>query len=125
MSVRMLQLVAENEALRYRVQVLEEEFGVSAAYLLPLDLTRSEATVLGVLMKNRTVRKSGFMIALYGDRIGDPPDIKIIDVVVCKTRKKLAQHGIEIKTVWGIGYEMPEESKVRARELITYRSDLT
>ena len=56
--------------------------------------------------------------AWYGDRIADPPDIKVIDVMVCKTRKKLALHGIEIRTVWGVGYEIPEESKARARQLM-------
>ena len=46
---------------------------------------------------------------LYGGR--DEPELRIIDVFVCKLRKKLAQatggeHYIE--TVWGRGYRLRE-----------------
>lgn len=119
---RARELQLTNDGLVFRVQQLEEELGVSNSCHLPFDLTRSEAMVFGVLMKNRAVRKSGFMLALYGDRLADPPDIKVVDIMVCKTRKKLAPHGIEIRTVWGVGYEIPEESKVRARQLMGGRT---
>jgi two-component system cell cycle response regulator CtrA len=35
------------------------------------------------------------------------PEVKIIDVFICKLRKKLAEaagHGNQIETVWGGGY---------------------
>jgi two-component system cell cycle response regulator CtrA len=40
----------------------------------------------------------------------DEPEMKIIDVFVCKLRKKLAQAGGEnlIGTVWGRGYMIRE-----------------
>jgi two-component system, cell cycle response regulator CtrA len=59
------------------------------------------------------------MTALFSDRIDEPPDVKIIDVWICKMRRKLQPFGIEIKTCWGVGYEMPESSKAIAGELIT------
>ncbi len=39
----------------------------------------------------------------------DEPEIKIVDVFVCKLRKKLTSAGFEtpIETVWGQGYVMP------------------
>ena len=55
--------------------------------------------------KRTTLTKEMFLNHLYGGT--DEPELKIIDVFVCKLRKKLAQatggnHYIE--TVWGCGY---------------------
>ncbi len=36
----------------------------------------------------------------------DEREIKIVDVFVCKARKKLKPLGIEIETVWGRGYRI-------------------
>ena len=50
-----------------------------------------------------------FLSHLYGGK--DEPEIKIIDVFVCKLRKKLskASGGFNyIKTVWGRGYTLKE-----------------
>ena len=59
------------------------------------------------LRKSSTLTKEMFLDHLYGGM--DEPEIKIIDVFVCKLRKKLAQatggnHYIE--TVWGRGYRL-------------------
>jgi two-component system cell cycle response regulator CtrA len=45
---------------------------------------------------------------LYGGM--DEPELKIIDVFVCKLRKKLAQAGGDhyTETVWGRGYILHE-----------------
>jgi two-component system cell cycle response regulator CtrA len=50
------------------------------------------------------------MTALFGDRIDDPPDIKMVDLWVCKMRQKLKPFGITIDTVWSSGHKMPEKS---------------
>jgi two-component system, cell cycle response regulator CtrA len=48
-----------------------------------------------------------FLNHLYGGM--DEPDPKIIDVFVCKLRKKLAGYGEHhIETVWGRGYALRE-----------------
>jgi len=57
------------------------------------------------LHKGTTLTKEMFLNHLYGGM--DEPELKIIDVFICKLRKKLAQatggdHFIE--TVWGRGY---------------------
>ena len=57
------------------------------------------------LRKGTTLTKEMFLNHLYGRM--DEPELKIIDVFICKLRKKLAQatggdHHIE--TVWGRGY---------------------
>ena len=112
-------LEAENDMLRDRVEQLEKEIGLAAEVPLVAGLTKNESIIFGVLLNNLSPRKSTFMTALFSDRIDDPPDIKIIDVWICKMRHKLKPFGIEIKTVWGCGYAIPEASKTIARELIT------
>ena len=70
-------------------------------------LTRKEAAIVATLMQHGRVSKERLYFALYGQS-DDPPDPKIIDVFVCKIRKKLPE-GVEIKTIWGAGYEMPHK----------------
>lgn len=57
------------------------------------------------LRKGTTMTKEMFLNHLYGGM--DEPELKIIDVFICKLRKKLAEaNGGEsyIETVWGRGY---------------------
>ena len=73
----------------------------------PLHLTAKEYGILELLSlrKNTTLTKEMFLNHLYGGM--DEPELKIIDVFVCKLRKKLSQAtGGEnyIETVWGRGY---------------------
>jgi two-component system cell cycle response regulator CtrA len=78
-------------------------------------LTGKEYEMLELLSlrKGTTLTKEMFLNHLYGGM--DEPELKIIDVFICKLRKKLAvaangQHYIE--TVWGRGYVLrdPQES---------------
>ncbi len=73
----------------------------------PLHLTGKEYGILGLLSlrKGTTLTKEVFLNDLYGGM--NEPELKIIDVFVCKLRKKLtAATGGEnyIETVWGRGY---------------------
>ncbi len=73
----------------------------------PLHLTGKEYGILDLLSlrKGATLTKEMFLNHLYGGM--DEPEIKIIDVFVCKLRKKLsAATGGDnyIETVWGRGY---------------------
>ena len=54
--------------------------------------------------------KEAFLNHLYGGM--DEPEMKIIDVFICKLRKKLATAGADnlIGTVWGRGYMIREPS---------------
>jgi two-component system cell cycle response regulator CtrA len=70
-------------------------------------VTHKEYQILELLSlrKGATLTKEHFMSHLYGGL--DEPELKIIDVFVCKLRKKLvaATHGDHhIATVWGRGY---------------------
>jgi two-component system, cell cycle response regulator CtrA len=71
-----------------------------------LHLTGKEYSILEllVLRKGMVLTKEAFLNHLYGGL--DEPEMKIVDVFVCKLRRKLAKAGAEgmIGTVWGRGY---------------------
>ncbi len=73
----------------------------------PLHLTGKEYGILELLSlrKGTTLTKEMFLNHLYGGI--DEPELKIIDVFICKLRKKLASAtggSNYIETVWGRGY---------------------
>jgi two-component system cell cycle response regulator CtrA len=77
----------------------------------PVHLTGKEYAILELLAlrKGTTLTKEMFLNHLYGGI--DEPELKIIDVFVCKLRKKLSSAtGGEnyIETVWGRGYVLRE-----------------
>jgi two-component system cell cycle response regulator CtrA len=75
-----------------------------------IPLTGKEYSILEllVLRKGMVLTKEAFLNHLYGGM--DEPEMKIIDVFVCKLRKKLAQAGAGnmIGTIWGRGYMIRE-----------------
>jgi two-component system, cell cycle response regulator CtrA len=79
-------------------------------------LTDKEYKILELLAlhKHATLAKETFLNQLYGGV--DEPDSKIIDVFICKLRKKLsnASGGKDyIETVWGRGYTLRSPSDVK------------
>ncbi len=83
----------------------------------PLHLTGKEYGILELLSlrKGMTLTKEMFLNHLYGGM--DEPELKIIDVFVCKLRKKLSSAtGDEnyIETVWGRGYVLRDPENLVA-----------
>ena len=83
----------------------------------PLHLTAKEYGILELLSlrKGTTLTKEMFLNHLYGGM--DEPELKIIDVFICKLRKKLStatggEHYIE--TVWGRGYVLRDPAEATA-----------
>ena len=77
-------------------------------------LTGKEYQMLELLSlrKGTTLTKEMFLNHLYGGM--DEPELKIIDVFICKLRKKLANAagGTNfIETVWGRGYVLREQDQ--------------
>lgn len=79
----------------------------------PVVLTGKEYAILEILTtRNGIVPKEMFLNSLYGGH--EEPEAKIIDVFICKLRKKLvkASGGIDfIQTVWGRGYQLNRNIK--------------
>ena len=82
-------------------------------------LTGKEYQMLELLSlrKGTTLTKEMFLNHLYGGM--DEPELKIIDVFICKLRKKLAEAtggANYIETVWGRGYVLREPSPVAGQQ---------
>jgi two-component system cell cycle response regulator CtrA len=77
-------------------------------------LTGKEYAMLELLAlrKGTTITKEMFLNHLYGGM--DEPEIKIIDVFICKLRKKLTQASCGddfVETVWGRGYVLRDQDE--------------
>ena len=82
-----------------------------------VNLTGKEYQMLELLClrKGSTLTKEMFLNQLYGGM--DEPEIKIIDVFMCKLRKKLANASggkNYVETVWGRGYVLRELDESQA-----------
>ena len=78
-----------------------------------VNLTAKEYQMLELLTlrKGMTLTKEMFLSNLYGGM--EEPEAKIIDVFICKLRKKLASASggrDYIETIWGRGYVMREQA---------------
>jgi two-component system cell cycle response regulator CtrA len=83
----------------------------------PLHLTDTEFRILELLSlrKGDTITKQMFLTHLYGD--DDEPESKIIDIFICKLRKKLAaaaDGNSYVETIWGRGYQLRDADAVTA-----------
>jgi len=86
----------------------------------PLHLTGKEYGILELLSlrKGTTLTKEMFLNHLYGGI--DEPELKIIDVFICKLRKKLTSACAGdnyIHTIWGRGYVLRDPSEEEVSEV--------
>lgn len=99
----------EIDTLRARIRELEDAMMPPLALPIEWGLTGSEAQVFSFLTTRELASKEQIMSALYGLRAGaEEVEPKIVDVFVCKIRKKLKPFGVNIETVWGRGYALAD-----------------
>jgi two-component system, cell cycle response regulator CtrA len=87
-----------------------------------LHLSRREYAILELLFLRQGIvlSKDAFLNHLYCG--GDEPEMKTIDVIICRLRKKLTLAGVPslIDTVWGCGYILrdpsPEAAEIVAED---------
>lgn len=81
-------------------------------------LTGTESRILAVLAERAPIlsSKTYLMDQLYALNNGDEPFEKILDVYICKIRRKIKPLGIEIVTHWGKGYSLTIENVQIVRE---------
>lgn len=74
-------------------------------------LTGKEMLVLEALAERfpNVLTTGAIMDAVYSGR--DEPEQKIVDVFICKIRKKVAPLGVRIDTAWGKGYALAVEHR--------------
>ena len=88
-----------------------------------IHLTGKEYQMLELLSlrKGTTLTKEMFLNHLYGGM--DEPELKIIDVFICKLRKKLSEATggeTHIETVWGRGYVLRDpEGSEKGKSLVS------
>ena len=91
----------------------------------PVHLTGKEYAILELLVmrKGMVLTKEVFLNHLYGGM--DEPEVKIIDVFICKLRKKLAEAGARnvIGTVWGRGYTVRDPAPMPIAASTQFRSE--
>lgn len=89
-------------------------------------LTAHEMMVLERLAEvfPRGQSKEDLLGWIYQLRPDEEPEIKIIDVWICKIRRKVAPLGVRIDTMWGRGYALAvEERPTIVRPLETTRGE--
>jgi DNA-binding response OmpR family regulator len=107
-------IAAQEEKIAY----LEGLLAASAEFPI-LGLSPSQAIILNLLARREQVTKAQFMHALYGERNEDEtPPREILAVFISRMRTKLANHGIFIHNVRGVGFKMPRESRARVRAIV-------
>lgn len=119
-------LERENDDLRFRIAELESAIIADIPMPPAIGLTGSEEMILRVLLAKPCATKEMFLAALYGARIDDAPAPKIVDVYLCKLRRKLERFGLTITTVWGRGYMLsPDERAGVLRVLGEHGADIS
>lgn len=109
---RCVVLEVENDALRAEISDLRDLLGGRWYPPLEYQLTQTEAAILGALVAVERCSKEHMWQALYMNRsTSEMPEIKIIDVLVCKLRRKVRPFGVEIDTLYGYGYRLLPDTR--------------
>lgn len=115
----------ENEELRERLRALEKEFGFHDEVPIIFGLTATEAKVMSLLGARDSATRAQLMAAVLSGRMPvNEPDMKIVDVFVCKIRKKVKPFGIEITSLWGRGYRLSPEMKAKVAVYLAAQSQI-
>lgn len=66
--------------------------------------TRSEQVLLRLILSTKGVVTKQYALTVLYPNPADEPENKILDVFLCKIRKKLGEHRLAIAVVWGRGW---------------------
>lgn len=100
---------------------LEQEQHLKTACARFFGASPLEAAMLATMLRRTEVTKEQLHNAIEQARPGtnrEPTDPKIVDVMICKLRKKLRIHNLEIKTMWGMGYLMSAAHREQATQML-------
>lgn len=100
------------EELEQRLERVKRRARVSAERaprLLAEGLTLSENNVLHLLLTIEIVAKERLFRAINHSHGSD--DLRMVNVIVSKLRKKIRPLGLEIRCTYGVGYWIPREQK--------------
>ena len=109
-------LKAENEALRFRLDEL-----LCEDLITPIpQITCAKFAIVNLLAKRSPTLvpdRALFQAMTPNPEYLERPE-KMLRVHISRARKYLKPHGIEVETIWGLGYRMPPESKAKWQALL-------
>jgi two-component system cell cycle response regulator CtrA len=106
------EIVADNLALKAALGVTNDfPREIGGAHFTP-----QEAAILEALLKRAQMSRAGLLIASHDPMSGeDERDEKIVDVFICRIRKKLEPIGVKILTSGGaFSIDLGDKAKLRA-----------
>ncbi|WP_158810425.1 helix-turn-helix domain-containing protein [Beijerinckia sp. L45] len=118
-AAKIASLEAENAALRDRLAQIEQDL-LGSAIVTPSfwGLTRMEERVFALLLMRVRVKQDQVLTAIYSD-LNKEPGYRIVDVYVCKLRRKLGRFGITIRTLPTLGYAIDEPLRGMLRQALS------
>lgn len=101
------------DELREQIRRLESVLRSAARTPARWRLTLIQERLFCALVRAGTLSKEQCWNAMYFDRRDSDlqPELKIVDVVICKLRQKLTPFGVEIETLWGRGYGLDQATR--------------
>lgn len=109
--------MSELEELRDRVEQLQAALGMNITLPDATGLTPLKAKMVGILLKRDIVSREMFLDLMYGNR-PDEPGAQTIDVHLCQIKKRLSNHGIDIKNRYGAGWYISAPDKAKLKSLM-------
>lgn len=106
------------EELRERIVALEGLLGIGDDVPSRIGLGGAEVDIFAMLMRREVCSKTLLMDAIYGGRPGDAPEDRIIDVYICRMRRKLEPFGINIVTVTRRGWSLPADERAKVYRML-------
>lgn len=100
----------DQRALQLSRMVIENRTAVLLAMQQVFGLTSTEVTLLLTLIQHESVPHERVNMAQ-----------RTINVHVCRIRRRLAVHGIEVATIWGYGYRLSVEARRKIMDMILAR----
>jgi two-component system cell cycle response regulator CtrA len=112
-------LIIQNQELREEVRNMREILVPIIVAPSGFGMTPREWDLTSCLYANspKIMSRQALLEAMYPNN-ASAPEMKIIDVFICKIRKKIKPHGMDIGLSWGKGYFMPPESASVLRALL-------
>lgn len=105
---RVEQLEDENYELREAWGWWDIRLAISYVFKVP----KTPAAVVAALVKREVCTFQQIFDMMYAaTNIDARPDIKLLQVHMCKLRSRLRKHGIEVHTMWGTGYAMDKANR--------------
>jgi hypothetical protein len=99
---------------------LDDETKLKCACARYFSASPLEAAMLALMLKRSEVTKEQLHGVIENERgpNKEMTEIKMVDVMICKLRKKIKDHNILIKTMWGVGYYIPSSNRESAFALL-------